>query len=239
MELPNGAPIGKRDLWEKVLDLQHEYDHVLRRIKFLVRKGLTSMMVLSDFLSQCIAPIQQRANTAWLYIEENDITRLERGHGTELDQKVLEAMLMKLSSDLNSDDFINPPPLCMSIFVDQATRSLLLKQMPTLDKIDIVVWHAGHISWTSRFSERMLPVAGGVRTPPRALARGKGRWCQPGLLSKRAPGHHLATLGHHLSRLPLQRRRGGWFVVTGAPSQSLCRRGSRPQARLPWGKYAA
>jgi hypothetical protein len=149
MELPNGAPIGKRDLWEKVLDLQHEYDHVLRRIKFLVRKGMTSMMVLSDFLSQCITPIQQRANTAWLYIEENDITRLERGHGTELDQKVLEAMLMKLSSDLNSDDFVNPPPLCMSIFLDQAARSLLLKQMPTLDEIDIAVWHAGHISWTS------------------------------------------------------------------------------------------
>jgi hypothetical protein len=65
--------------------------------------------------------------------------RLERGRGTELDWKVLEAMLTKLSSDLHSDDFINPPPLYQPIFLDQAVRSLLLKQMPTLDKIDITV----------------------------------------------------------------------------------------------------
>jgi hypothetical protein len=40
-------------------------------------------------------------------------------HGwTDLDRKVLDAMLMKLSSDPNSDDFINPPPLCMPIFLD-------------------------------------------------------------------------------------------------------------------------
>jgi hypothetical protein len=48
-------------------------------------------------------------------------------------------MLTKLSSDLNSDDFVNPPLLCMPIYLDQATRLLLLKQMPTLDNIDVVV----------------------------------------------------------------------------------------------------
>jgi hypothetical protein len=50
-------------------------------------------------------------------------------------RKVLEAMLTKLSSD----DFVNPPLLCMPIYLDQAARLLLLKQMPTLDNIDVVV----------------------------------------------------------------------------------------------------
>jgi hypothetical protein len=48
-------------------------------------------------------------------------------------------MLVKLSSDLNSDIFVNPPPLCMPIFLDQAVRSQLLKKMPTLDNIDVAV----------------------------------------------------------------------------------------------------
>jgi hypothetical protein len=57
LELPTGAPTGKRDLWEKVPDLQHVYDTVLKRIKFLARKDLMSMMVLFDFLSHHIAPL--------------------------------------------------------------------------------------------------------------------------------------------------------------------------------------
>jgi hypothetical protein len=54
--MPNSMN-GRRDLWEKVPDLQREYDHVLNRIKFLAGKGLTSMMVLCDFLSQRVNPL--------------------------------------------------------------------------------------------------------------------------------------------------------------------------------------
>jgi hypothetical protein len=173
LELPTGASTGMHDLWEKVPDLQREYNPMLKRIKFLVGKGLISMMVLSDFLSQCIAPLQQRAHTTWLYTGENDTTWLERGHGTKLDQKVLEAMLMKLSSDPHSDDFINLPPLCQPIFLDQAARSLLLKQMPTLNEIDIAVRHADD---TSRGVQ--IPgtdAAGGQRSADTTLGSDKGK----------------------------------------------------------------
>jgi hypothetical protein len=56
LELSTRTPKDKRNLWEKVLDLQRAYDPMLERIKFLAGKGLTLMMVLFDFLSQCIAP---------------------------------------------------------------------------------------------------------------------------------------------------------------------------------------
>jgi hypothetical protein len=54
LELPTSAPTSKSDLWEKVPDLQRVYDPVLKRIKFLAGKGLTSMMVLFDFMSRRI-----------------------------------------------------------------------------------------------------------------------------------------------------------------------------------------
>jgi hypothetical protein len=74
-----------------------------------------------------------------LYIGENDATRLERGNGTDLGLKVLDTMLLKLSSDSISDDLVNPPSSCLPIFMDQAVRSKLLKKMPTLDDIDVTV----------------------------------------------------------------------------------------------------
>jgi hypothetical protein len=46
---------GRHSHWEKAPELQSFYDPVLKRIQFLVEQGLTSLMVLSDFLSQRIA----------------------------------------------------------------------------------------------------------------------------------------------------------------------------------------
>jgi hypothetical protein len=78
-----------------------------------------------------------------MYTEENDATPLECGHGSDLDSTVLTGMLSKLSIDLSSADFINPLARCMPLCLDQATRSLLLKEFPTLDDIDIAPWHMG------------------------------------------------------------------------------------------------
>jgi hypothetical protein len=66
------------------------------------------MIVLFDFLSKRIAPLQLRVRPAWLYTGENDTTRLERGQGSDLDPRVLNSMLLKLSTDSSSSDFINP-----------------------------------------------------------------------------------------------------------------------------------
>jgi hypothetical protein len=58
---------------------------VLARIRLLAGKGLTSLMVLADFLSHRITPLQQHAHATWSYTGENDTTRLERGCGTDLE----------------------------------------------------------------------------------------------------------------------------------------------------------
>jgi hypothetical protein len=137
LELSTAAPTGYRSGWENVPNLQSAYRPVLKRIQFVAEKGLTSMIVLFDFLSKRIAPLQHRACSTWMYIGENDTTRLERDRGSDLQPKVLAGMLLKLSVDPSSGNFINLLTPCMPIFLDPAMRSLLLKEMPTLDDIDI------------------------------------------------------------------------------------------------------
>jgi hypothetical protein len=82
-----------------------------------------------------------------MYTEENDTTLLERSRGSDVDPKVLDGMLSKLSVDLSYGDFINPLVPCMPICLDQATRSQLLKEMPTMDDIDITTWQMGDQSY--------------------------------------------------------------------------------------------
>jgi hypothetical protein len=84
MDLPTGAPIGKRSHWDRVPNLQRAYDPVVKRIQFLVEKGLTSMMVLFVFLTRCIAPLQQRPHVAWLYTGENDAMGVEHARRMKL-----------------------------------------------------------------------------------------------------------------------------------------------------------
>jgi hypothetical protein len=74
-----------------------------------------------------------------LYTGENNATQLECGHGTGLGMKVLDMMLSTLSCDLISNDLVNPLSSCLPIFMDQAVRSNLLKDMPKLDDIDVIV----------------------------------------------------------------------------------------------------
>jgi hypothetical protein len=54
---PNGAPTGSKDLWEELPKQEAAFNPLIERIRFLVVHGLSSMMVLSDYWSRCIAPL--------------------------------------------------------------------------------------------------------------------------------------------------------------------------------------
>jgi hypothetical protein len=62
--LSTEVPMGKRDGWEKVSELQRDYEPMIKRIKLLVAEGLTLMMVLFNFLLKRIAPLQLRSYSA-------------------------------------------------------------------------------------------------------------------------------------------------------------------------------
>jgi hypothetical protein len=77
----------RRAEWVKDTGLESGFDHILNRIQHLAENGLTSLMVMHDFLSRRLAPLQDRpTRPAWMYTEVNDIMRLERGPGSSLDE---------------------------------------------------------------------------------------------------------------------------------------------------------
>jgi hypothetical protein len=111
---------------------------VLDRIQYLTENGLTSLMVLHDFLSKCLAPLQDRSHhPAWMYTGVNDIMRLDQGPESSLDAVLLVTSLKVLTTDQFSADLVVPAAVCEPICVNQTARTTLLATMPTLDDIDI------------------------------------------------------------------------------------------------------
>jgi hypothetical protein len=148
---------------------------VLGRIRILAESGLTPMMVLHDYVSKRIVPLQERTRLAWLYIGVNDVTRLERSDGSALSEEALALVMGKLSPDPSSDDFVTPPASCQPLCMDQAVRSMLLVAMPSMDDVSIAPIQRGDSpevyksqGWAARAT--LLPVL-----PP---ARERGRWCE-------------------------------------------------------------
>jgi hypothetical protein len=58
--LPIGTPTIDHIEWVKDPGLESSFDPVLDRIQHLAKNGLTSLMVLHNFLSRHLAPLQNR-----------------------------------------------------------------------------------------------------------------------------------------------------------------------------------
>jgi hypothetical protein len=84
LELPTKGALIDRNSWKARPSLPAELDPVLDRVKALARGGLTSMIVLGDFLRRRIAPLQQRFRLACMFTGVNDCSRIVRGAGTNL-----------------------------------------------------------------------------------------------------------------------------------------------------------
>jgi hypothetical protein len=95
------------------------------------------MMVLHDYVLKRIAPLQERTRPTWLYTRVNDVTRLEHGDESALSKEALALVMGKLSPNPSSHDFVTPPASCQPLCMDQATRSLLLVVMPSMDDVGI------------------------------------------------------------------------------------------------------
>jgi hypothetical protein len=59
--LPTESPTAKKTTWEETPKLHVAYGLMIERIKHLMSHGLSTMMMLHDFLSRHIAPLQDRA----------------------------------------------------------------------------------------------------------------------------------------------------------------------------------
>jgi hypothetical protein len=99
LELPTEAPESDRSTWKARPAIPAELDPVLDRIKKLARSGLTSMMVLGDFLKRRIAPLQQRSRMAYVYTGLNDCCRITCGPGGDFTRAELEAAIRAMTGE--------------------------------------------------------------------------------------------------------------------------------------------
>jgi hypothetical protein len=86
-----------------------ELDPMLNRIKKLARGGLTSMMVLGDFLNRRIAPPQQRSRMAYMYTGLNDCCRIARRPDVDFTRAELEAAVRAMTGEAFSPESLVLP----------------------------------------------------------------------------------------------------------------------------------
>jgi hypothetical protein len=143
LTLPATTPTLDHAEWGKDPDLELGFDPVLDQIQYLAENGLTSLMVLHDFLSKRLMPLQDRPRPAWMYTGGNDIMRLDRGPGSSLDEGLLVAYLKALILDQFSTELVAPPAAYEPICMNQAVRMTLLAVMSMLDDVDIAMVQRG------------------------------------------------------------------------------------------------
>jgi hypothetical protein len=146
LTLPATTPTLDHVEWGKDPGLGLGFDPVLDQIQYLAENGLTSLMVLHDFLSKRLTPLQDRPRPTWMYTEGNDIMRLDRGPGSSLDEGLLVAYLKALTLDQFSTELVAPPAAYEPICMNQAVRMTLLAVMPMLDDVDIAMVQRGDLS---------------------------------------------------------------------------------------------
>jgi hypothetical protein len=137
------GPLSDRSTWKAKSSLPEELDPVLSRVKTLARGGLTSMMVLGDFLRRRITPLQQRSRMASMYTGPNDCCRIARGPGTDLTRAELEASIQAMTGEAYTLESLILPRGIKALCEDQAMRSAVLASMPTLDKGGLAVRQVG------------------------------------------------------------------------------------------------
>jgi hypothetical protein len=92
LALPVGSPTLDRTEWGKDPGLESGFDPMLDRIHYLSENGLTLLMVLHDFLSKRLAPLQDWSHRpTWMYTGVDDIMRLDRGPRSCLGDSLLAA----------------------------------------------------------------------------------------------------------------------------------------------------
>ncbi|KAJ1258614.1 hypothetical protein BS78_10G089600 [Paspalum vaginatum] len=114
-------------------DLPPEFSPVLARIAELVSGGLTSLHVLADFLRRRLAPLQMRPRLAWNYTCSNDCSQVVRGEDHDLTPLLLEEWVRCVTDVSFPPEQLRLPFAIVPLCRDQALRTAVLREMPTLD----------------------------------------------------------------------------------------------------------
>jgi hypothetical protein len=139
LELPTEGPLLDHSSWKARPSLLMELDLVLDRVNTLVRGGLTSMMVLGDFLRCRIAPLQQRSRMVCMFIGVNYCSRIVRGASSDLSRMELEVLIQAMTGEEYAPELLVLPRWIKALCEDQAMWTAVLASLPTLDEGGLAV----------------------------------------------------------------------------------------------------
>jgi hypothetical protein len=232
LELPTEGPQSDRSTWKARPTIPAELDPVLYRIKKLARSGLTSMMVLGDFLKRRIVPLQQRYRMAYVYMGLNDCCRIARGPGGDFTRTELEAALRAMTGEVFIPESLVLPSGVKALCEDQALRSSVLASMPTLDEGGLAVRQLGgdpnrglQIPGASPVRQQRPSEGAGEPGPGGPAPGGKGKEKAP------VPEHRQKDHSEGSKSRRLQRGDGS-FVGEPAPKRQRTA-GAEEQSRAP------
>jgi hypothetical protein len=143
LELPTEGPLLERSCWKARPSLPAELDPVLEWVKTLARGGLTSMMVLGDFLRRRIAPLQQRSRMACMFTGVNDCSTIVCGAGSDLSGAELEVLIRAMISEAYVSESLVLLRGIKALCEDQAMRTAVLASLPTLNEGGLAVRQVG------------------------------------------------------------------------------------------------
>jgi hypothetical protein len=233
LELPTEGPQSDRSTWKAKPMIPEELGPVLNRVKNLQRSGLTSMMVLGDFLKRRIAPLQQRSRMAYMYTGPNDCCRIARGPGIDFTRAELEVAIRGMTGDAFSPESLVLLSGVKALCKDQALRASVLASMPTLDEGGLAVRQLGgdpnrglHIPGASPDRRQRTSQGPGGPRPGGLAPAGKGKDKIP------VPEHHHKdhTEGSKSRRL---QRGDGSFIGEPAPKRQKTAEAERQSGAPP------
>jgi hypothetical protein len=140
LELSTEGPLLDRSCWKARPSLPVELDPVLDRVKTLARGGLTSMMVLGDFLRHRIAPLQQRSRMACIFTGVYDCCLIVHGASSDLSGTELEVLIRVMIGEAYAPESLVLPRGIKALCEDQAMRTAVLASLLTLDE---AAWRSG------------------------------------------------------------------------------------------------
>jgi hypothetical protein len=183
LALPSDGPALDRKQWRAKPSLAPKFLPVLDRIKTLASGRLTSMHVVGDFLKRRIAPLQRRARLCRWFTGSNDISRIQRGPGTDLSWDELEVRVKGITGESFIPESLILPKGIPALCDDPGLRTAILATLPTLDESGMAVRQTGgrdphcgiRISDASAGGPQLAGVAPSApAAAPRPLDKGKG-----------------------------------------------------------------
>jgi hypothetical protein len=143
LALPSDVPRVDRKQWRTKPSLAPELQLVLDRIKSLAPGGLTSMHVVGDFLKRRITPLQQRARLCCWFTGSNDISRIQRGPGTDLSWEELEVLVKGITGESFVPKSLILPEGIPALCDNAGLRSVNLATLSTLNECGVAVRQTG------------------------------------------------------------------------------------------------